>query len=65
MTQSLLAENGVRADVLVETPVGRLGAPADIAELAAFFMQQQSRLYQWRGNSDRWRANHPRLSALV
>lgn len=36
MTQSLLAERGVREDVLSETPVGRLGAPTDIAELAVF-----------------------------
>lgn len=42
MTQSLLAEDGVRADVLAETPVGRLGAPADIAELAAFLCSSKA-----------------------
>jgi NAD(P)-dependent dehydrogenase (short-subunit alcohol dehydrogenase family) len=36
MTKSLIADPTVRADVMAETPVGRLGAPQDIAALAVF-----------------------------
>lgn len=36
MTQSLIDDPAVRADVLANTPVGRLGKPEDIARLAVF-----------------------------
>lgn len=36
MTKSLLDDPAVRADALSNTPVGRLGAPEDIARLAVF-----------------------------
>jgi 3-oxoacyl-[acyl-carrier protein] reductase len=36
MTRSLIDEAPVRADALANTPVGRLGAPDDIARLVAF-----------------------------
>jgi NAD(P)-dependent dehydrogenase (short-subunit alcohol dehydrogenase family) len=36
MTRSLIEDPAVRADALANTPVGRLGAPADIAELVTY-----------------------------
>ena len=36
MTQSMLDDPHVRADVLANTPVGRMGAPEDIARLVLF-----------------------------
>ncbi len=38
MTQSLLDDAATRADVLSETPAGRLGSPDDVAALAAFLL---------------------------
>ncbi len=38
MTRSLLDDAATRADVLAETPAGRLGAPDDVAALAAFLL---------------------------
>lgn len=38
MTRSLLDDAATRADVLAETPSGRLGAPEDVAALAAFLL---------------------------
>lgn len=38
MTRSLLDEPATRADVLSETPAGRLGTPDDVASLAAFLL---------------------------
>lgn len=38
MTRSLLDDPARRADVLAETPAGRLGVPGDIAALAAFLL---------------------------
>ncbi len=38
MTRSLLDDAATRADVLTETPAGRLGAPGDVAALAAFLL---------------------------
>lgn len=42
MTRSLLDEPATRADVLSETPVGRLGRPEDIARLVAFLCGDES-----------------------
>jgi NAD(P)-dependent dehydrogenase (short-subunit alcohol dehydrogenase family) len=42
MTRSLLDDAPVRADVLSETPVGRLGAPEDVAKLAAFLCSDEA-----------------------
>lgn len=36
MTRSLIDDPATRADVLRETPAGRIGAPEDVARLAAF-----------------------------
>lgn len=38
MTRSLLGDAATRADVLSETPAGRLGSPDDVAALAAFLL---------------------------
>lgn len=38
MTRSLLGDAATRADVLSETPAGRLGTPDDVAALAAFLL---------------------------
>ena len=38
MTRSLLDDPATRADVLAETPAGRLGLPDDVAALAAFLL---------------------------
>lgn len=40
MTRSLIDDPATRADVLRETPVGRLGAPEDVARLAAFLCSE-------------------------
>jgi NAD(P)-dependent dehydrogenase (short-subunit alcohol dehydrogenase family) len=42
MTRSLIEDPAVRADVLSETPVGRLGAPEDVAKLAAFLCSDEA-----------------------
>jgi NAD(P)-dependent dehydrogenase (short-subunit alcohol dehydrogenase family) len=42
MTRSLLDEPATRADVLSETPVGRLGRPEDIAKLVAFLCSEDA-----------------------
>ncbi|WP_309644071.1 SDR family NAD(P)-dependent oxidoreductase [Phenylobacterium sp.] len=42
MTQSLLDDPATRADVLSETPVGRLGQPEDIARLVAFLCSEEA-----------------------
>lgn len=42
MTRSLLGDPATRADVLSETPVGRLGQPADIAALVAFLCSDEA-----------------------
>lgn len=42
MTKSLIDDPAVRADVLANTPVGRLGAPEDIARLAVFLCGDDS-----------------------
>jgi len=42
MTRSLIADQEVRADVLAETPVGRLGAPRDIAALTVFLCSDEA-----------------------
>lgn len=42
MTQSLLNDDATRHDLLSNTPVGRLGAPEDIAELAYFLCSKAS-----------------------
>jgi NAD(P)-dependent dehydrogenase (short-subunit alcohol dehydrogenase family) len=42
MTRSLLDDPATRADVLNETPAGRLGAPEDIAELVAFLCSDRA-----------------------
>jgi NAD(P)-dependent dehydrogenase (short-subunit alcohol dehydrogenase family) len=42
MTKSLIADPDVRADVVAETPVGRLGAPGDIAALAVFLCSEEA-----------------------
>lgn len=38
MTSGLLADPGINADIVGETPLGRLGRPEDVAELAAFLL---------------------------
>lgn len=40
MTHSLLDEPATRADVLAETPVGRLGRPEDVAQLVSFLASE-------------------------
>jgi NAD(P)-dependent dehydrogenase (short-subunit alcohol dehydrogenase family) len=40
MTRSLLDDPATRADVLSETPVGRLGRPEDVADLVAFLCSE-------------------------
>lgn len=40
MTQSLIEDAATRADVLAETPVGRLGAPRDVARLVTFLCSE-------------------------
>ena len=42
MTSSLLDDPATRADVLSETPVGRLGQPEDIARLVAFLCSDEA-----------------------
>jgi NAD(P)-dependent dehydrogenase (short-subunit alcohol dehydrogenase family) len=42
MTRSLIDDPSVRADALSNTPVGRLGRPEDIAELAVFLCGDQA-----------------------
>jgi len=42
MTRSLIADQDVRDDVLAETPVGRLGAPRDIAALVVFLCSDEA-----------------------
>jgi NAD(P)-dependent dehydrogenase (short-subunit alcohol dehydrogenase family) len=42
MTSSLLDDPATRADVLSETPVGRLGQPGDIARLVAFLCSDEA-----------------------
>lgn len=42
MTRSLIDDPAVRADVLSETPVGRLGAPQDVAQLAVFLCSEKA-----------------------
>jgi NAD(P)-dependent dehydrogenase (short-subunit alcohol dehydrogenase family) len=42
MTQSLLDDPATRADVLAETPVGRLGRPEDIADAVVFLCSDAS-----------------------
>lgn len=42
MTSGLLADPEINADIVGETPVGRLGRPEDIAELALFLLGDRS-----------------------
>ncbi|TAJ70151.1 MAG: SDR family oxidoreductase [Phenylobacterium sp.] len=42
MTRSLLDDPATRADVLSETPVGRLGQPEDVARLVAFLCSDEA-----------------------
>lgn len=42
MTSGLLADPEINADIVSETPVGRLGRPEDIAELALFLLSDRS-----------------------
>jgi NAD(P)-dependent dehydrogenase (short-subunit alcohol dehydrogenase family) len=42
MTRSLLDDPSVRDDVLSQTPVGRLGAPEDVAKLATFLCSDEA-----------------------
>jgi NAD(P)-dependent dehydrogenase (short-subunit alcohol dehydrogenase family) len=42
MTKSLIEDEAVHADVLAQTPVGRLGAPSDIADLVVFLCSAEA-----------------------
>ncbi len=42
MTSGLLADPGISGDIVAETPLGRLGRPEDVAELAAFLLSDRS-----------------------
>lgn len=42
MTRPMLDQPGVRADLLAETPAGRLGAPEDIADAVAFLSSDRA-----------------------
>ncbi|WP_304171262.1 SDR family NAD(P)-dependent oxidoreductase [Phenylobacterium aquaticum] len=45
MTRSLIDDPAVRADALTNTPVGRLGQPADIARMAVFLCDETAAGY--------------------
>lgn len=42
MTSPMLDQNGVREDLLQETPIGRLGTPEDIAQAVGFLCSAQA-----------------------